>query len=68
MTKKHYIKMAKAISTIKNVDDRLHVAKFVGDCCKEDNSRFDWDTWWKACNTNRPLHQKAAEYLEEATK
>ena len=68
MTRKHYIKMAEAISTIKDVDDRLHIAKLVGDCCREDNCRFSWETWRRACNVNRPLHQKAAEYLQEATK
>ena len=57
MTRKHFRAIAEAISTIRYNQDRMNVAKLIGDVCAESNERFNRSTWYAACecDPNRDL-------------
>ena len=49
MTRKHFNKLAKAIASISDAEDRQMLANMLGNICEEVNSRFDWERWYAAC-------------------
>ena len=55
MTRIHFIALAAAIAEIKDSYDRGIVADRIGKVCAECNDRFNWKTWYRACNLNPPL-------------
>jgi hypothetical protein len=50
MSKKHFELLAKYINSIMDPHARLQAAAAVASACKEANSRFDTDRFYKACN------------------
>ena len=49
MSRKDYIKFAALISKIKEDNIRLVIALGIANICCEDNPKFDWDRFMKAC-------------------
>ena len=50
MSKKHFELLAKYINSIMDPHARLQAATAVASACKQANSRFDPDKFFKACN------------------
>ena len=53
MSRKHFRKLAEAISGIEDADERLRMAKLIGAVCNDCNDRFNWSTWASACGYSR---------------
>jgi len=51
MSRKHFVKLAEAISSIENADDRRRVAELIGGVCAGCNGNFNWSVWRSACRT-----------------
>lgn len=49
MSRKHFIALASAISTITDLQQRKEVASLVADVCKQANSNFSYQTFFAAC-------------------
>lgn len=49
MSRKHFCKLAEAISGIEDTEERLRMAKLIGAVCNDCNDRFNWSTWASAC-------------------
>ncbi len=50
MSKKVLIKLAAVIADIDDLFDRERMAQAIGEFCLEENPRFDWAIWHKACD------------------
>jgi len=53
MSRKHFRALAEAIAGINDEGDRIHTAQLIGVVCAECNDRFNWATWYSACNVDR---------------
>jgi len=54
MSRKHFRKLASAIGGITDDKERFRTAQLIGAVCAECNGRFNWSTWYSACNVERP--------------
>lgn len=52
MSRKHFRKLAEAISGINDERDRIRTAQLIGAVCADCNDRFNWSTWYSACNVD----------------
>lgn len=50
MSRKHFKALAEAISKLSDQKERSHMAHLIGEVCAENNDRFQWSKWLKACN------------------
>jgi len=51
MTRKHFVRLAKAVASIQDDATRREVGQRIGDVCADANPFFDWYKWDAACNT-----------------
>ena len=49
MTKKHFILLARAISTITNLEERTRVTNLIADVCAQSNTLFNYSKFLQAC-------------------
>jgi hypothetical protein len=60
MTKKHYKLFAEALSLIPDTSERHKLAKVFCQVCKQDNPRFNTETFLLACNIYGDKENEAA--------
>jgi len=53
MSRKHFVKLARAIGGITDEKERKRTAELVGRVCADCNDHFNWSTWYSACNVDR---------------
>lgn len=53
MSRKHFRALARAIGGIADDNERGRVARLIGAVCASCNGRFNWSTWYSACNVDQ---------------
>ena len=53
MSRKDYIRLADVLKKISNLDERKQVAREIAETCAEDNRRFDYLRFYRACGVEK---------------